>query len=118
MSLRSGRGRLQLIFLAARRTVPLPSTVPGYLARFLSQNLVDDHDDYDDMAGDDDSSAPKLPTRSLKDNLKTPKGTRDWSGPSMVLREQVFSQITDVFKVRCSTTRACFLPTGWTDTCL
>ncbi|KAM4058950.1 histidyl-tRNA synthetase domain-containing protein [Hirsutella rhossiliensis] len=30
--------------------------------------------------------------------LKTPKGTRDWSGPDMLLRDEVFKSITDVFK--------------------
>ncbi|KAF2263992.1 histidyl-tRNA synthetase [Lojkania enalia] len=30
--------------------------------------------------------------------LKTPKGTRDWQGTDVVLREQIFSAITDVFK--------------------
>ncbi|PHH67680.1 hypothetical protein CDD82_1223 [Ophiocordyceps australis] len=30
--------------------------------------------------------------------LKTPKGTRDWSGPDMLLRDQVFNTITDIFK--------------------
>ncbi|KAF2639855.1 histidyl-tRNA synthetase [Massarina eburnea CBS 473.64] len=30
--------------------------------------------------------------------LKTPKGTRDWSGTDVVLREQIFTGITSVFK--------------------
>ncbi|KAG6114737.1 hypothetical protein E4U14_001297 [Claviceps sp. LM454 group G7] len=30
--------------------------------------------------------------------LKTPKGTRDWSGQDMLMREEVFKMITDVFK--------------------
>ncbi|KAL1872473.1 hypothetical protein VTK73DRAFT_1470 [Phialemonium thermophilum] len=30
--------------------------------------------------------------------LKTPKGTRDWSGADMHLRDEVFQTITDVFK--------------------
>ncbi|KAF2003366.1 histidyl-tRNA synthetase mitochondrial precursor [Amniculicola lignicola CBS 123094] len=30
--------------------------------------------------------------------LKTPKGTRDWSGKDVVLREQIFSTLTKVFK--------------------
>ncbi|KAK4149499.1 hypothetical protein C8A00DRAFT_37908 [Chaetomidium leptoderma] len=38
--------------------------------------------------------APKAP----KFDIKTPKGTRDWSGPDMVLREKIFKTITDVFK--------------------
>ncbi|KAK3310164.1 uncharacterized protein B0T15DRAFT_488853 [Chaetomium strumarium] len=38
--------------------------------------------------------APKAP----KFEIKTPKGTRDWSGSDMVLREKIFKTITDVFK--------------------
>ncbi|KAK4136488.1 histidyl-tRNA synthetase [Trichocladium antarcticum] len=38
--------------------------------------------------------APKAP----KFDIKTPKGTRDWSGADMVLRERIFKTITDVFK--------------------
>ncbi|AEO70298.1 11c14b2b-8afa-4b01-9e6a-905861fb1820 [Thermothielavioides terrestris] len=38
--------------------------------------------------------APKAP----KFEIKTPKGTRDWSGADMVLREKIFKTITDVFK--------------------
>ncbi|KAM0819298.1 putative histidine--tRNA ligase [Seiridium cardinale] len=38
--------------------------------------------------------APKGP----KFDLKTPKGTKDWDGKDMVLREKIFSTITEVFK--------------------
>ncbi|KAK4185524.1 hypothetical protein QBC35DRAFT_454182 [Podospora australis] len=38
--------------------------------------------------------APKAP----KFEIKTPKGTRDWSGADMVLREKIFNTITNVFK--------------------
>ncbi|KAK4173583.1 putative mitochondrial histidyl-tRNA synthetase precursor [Triangularia setosa] len=38
--------------------------------------------------------APKAP----KFEIKTPKGTRDWSGSDMVLREKIFNTITNVFK--------------------
>lgn len=38
--------------------------------------------------------APKAP----KFEIKTPKGTRDWSGADMVLREKIFTTITNVFK--------------------
>ncbi|KAL4867579.1 hypothetical protein BDV12DRAFT_119375 [Aspergillus spectabilis] len=34
----------------------------------------------------------------LSFQLKTPKGTRDWIGVDMILREQIFSAITAVFK--------------------
>jgi len=30
--------------------------------------------------------------------LKVPKGTRDWQGSDIVLREKVFATITEVFK--------------------
>lgn len=30
--------------------------------------------------------------------LKTPKGTKDWEGKDMVIRDKIFSTITDVFK--------------------
>ncbi|KAK1834835.1 putative mitochondrial histidyl-tRNA synthetase precursor [Podospora conica] len=38
--------------------------------------------------------APKAP----KIDIKTPKGTRDWDGADMVIREKIFSSITEVFK--------------------
>ncbi|KAK2616775.1 Cytoplasmic and mitochondrial histidine tRNA synthetase [Conoideocrella luteorostrata] len=41
-----------------------------------------------------DAKAPRAPAVALK----TPKGTRDWSGQDMLLREEVFKMITDVFK--------------------
>ena len=31
-------------------------------------------------------------------NLKTPKGTRDWDGVDMVLRNRMFETITSIFK--------------------
>jgi len=30
--------------------------------------------------------------------LKVPKGTKDWEGKDMVIRDKIFSTITDVFK--------------------
>ncbi|KAL8722742.1 MAG: hypothetical protein Q9181_007426, partial [Wetmoreana brouardii] len=30
--------------------------------------------------------------------LKTPKGTRDWTGTDMILRDRIFAHITTVFK--------------------
>ncbi|RKF64090.1 Histidine--tRNA ligase, mitochondrial [Erysiphe neolycopersici] len=35
---------------------------------------------------------------SQKFELKTPKGTKDWQGKDMVIRDSIFSTITDVFK--------------------
>merc|ERR1711964_525152 len=43
---------------------------------------------------DDDEMAPK----GQKFELKTPKGTKDWEGKDMVIRDKIFSTITDVFK--------------------
>ncbi|KAL8995103.1 MAG: hypothetical protein Q9169_005086, partial [Polycauliona sp. 2 TL-2023] len=34
----------------------------------------------------------------LSFNLKTPKGTKDWQGTDMILRDRIFSTITTVFK--------------------
>ncbi|CEJ94983.1 Putative Histidyl-tRNA synthetase [[Torrubiella] hemipterigena] len=33
-----------------------------------------------------------------KFELKTPKGTKDWNGKDMIIRDKIFSTITDVFK--------------------
>ena len=30
--------------------------------------------------------------------LKVPKGTKDWEGRDMVIRDKIFSSITEVFK--------------------
>ena len=30
--------------------------------------------------------------------LKVPKGTKDWEGKDMVIRDKIFSSITEVFK--------------------
>lgn len=30
--------------------------------------------------------------------LKTPKGTKDWDGKDMVIREKIFNTISEVFK--------------------
>ena len=30
--------------------------------------------------------------------LKVPKGTKDWQGTDMVIRDKIFSSITEVFK--------------------
>ncbi|KAK0657337.1 hypothetical protein B0T16DRAFT_452813 [Cercophora newfieldiana] len=44
--------------------------------------------------------APKAP----KFDIKTPKGTKDWDGADMVIREKIFSTITEVFKRHGGTT--------------
>ena len=49
----------------------------------------------------DDYDADIMP-KEKKDKrsfqLKTPKGTRDWSGPDVLLRDQIFKTITNVFR--------------------
>jgi histidyl-tRNA synthetase len=41
---------------------------------------------------------PKEKKEKLSFQLKTPKGTRDWSGPDVLLRDRIFSTITSVFR--------------------
>jgi hypothetical protein len=48
------------------------------------------HHDEHDMARDKDKGGGIT--------LKVPKGTRDWQGSDIVLREKVFATITEVFK--------------------
>ncbi|RDA83817.1 hypothetical protein CP532_5142 [Ophiocordyceps camponoti-leonardi (nom. inval.)] len=43
------------------------------------------------------ASTEAKPSRAAV-TLKTPKGTRDWNGADMLLRDEVFKTITDVFK--------------------
>ena len=45
------------------------------------------------------SSTPKMPKdKTASFNLKTPKGTKDWSGSDALLRDRIFSTIADIFK--------------------
>ncbi|KAK6586388.1 hypothetical protein PZA11_001445 [Diplocarpon coronariae] len=46
------------------------------------------------LRSEDDEMAPK----GQKFELKTPKGTKDWEGKDMVIRDKIFSTITEVFK--------------------
>lgn len=41
---------------------------------------------------------PKEKKEKLSFQLKTPKGTRDWSGPDVLLRDTIFNTITSVFR--------------------
>ncbi|PYI18365.1 histidyl-tRNA synthetase mitochondrial precursor [Aspergillus japonicus CBS 114.51] len=41
---------------------------------------------------------PKDKESKVSFNLKTPKGTKDWSGSDALLRDRIFSTIADVFK--------------------
>ncbi|KAG6007325.1 hypothetical protein E4U21_006136 [Claviceps maximensis] len=52
------------------------------------------HRQIDKNMANPDAKAPRAPAVTLK----TPKGTRDWSGQDMLMREEVFKMITDVFK--------------------
>lgn len=40
--------------------------------------------------------APK--DKKARIDLKVPKGTKDWEGKDMVIRDKIFSNITTVFK--------------------
>ncbi|KAK3388591.1 hypothetical protein B0T20DRAFT_364754 [Sordaria brevicollis] len=40
----------------------------------------------------------KAPKPAANVQIKTPKGTRDWHGPDMLLREQLFQTVGDIFK--------------------
>ncbi|KAL2860698.1 histidine--tRNA ligase [Aspergillus lucknowensis] len=54
---------------------------------------------YQTQTGDSTDMATKEgKSNKLSFQLKTPKGTRDWIGIDMVLRESIFSAITEVFK--------------------
>lgn len=39
-----------------------------------------------------------MPKEKVSFNLKTPKGTKDWAGSDVLLRDRIFSTISDVFK--------------------
>ncbi|KMU89510.1 histidyl-tRNA synthetase [Coccidioides immitis H538.4] len=72
---------------ASLASVP-PSNHPTFRPRnqFLSPS-------YHTKSADD-----KMPKDKVTFNLKTPKGTKDWAGPDALLRDRIFSTITNVFK--------------------
>ncbi|KAI1941012.1 Cytoplasmic and mitochondrial histidine tRNA synthetase [Ophidiomyces ophidiicola] len=39
-----------------------------------------------------------MPKEKVTFNLKTPKGTKDWAGPDALLRDRIFTTISNVFK--------------------
>ncbi|KAJ5777856.1 histidyl-tRNA synthetase [Penicillium odoratum] len=43
-------------------------------------------------------SIDKMPKDKVSFTLKTPKGTKDWSGSDALLRDRIFTTIADVFK--------------------
>ncbi|KAJ5224532.1 Histidine-tRNA ligase/ATP phosphoribosyltransferase regulatory subunit [Penicillium citrinum] len=65
-------------------TIPHHQNHPRRTRYFSSTSLSDSID----TMGKDKSSF----------NLKTPKGTKDWSGSDALLRDRIFSTIADVFK--------------------
>lgn len=44
------------------------------------------------------SALDTMPKDKVSFNLKTPKGTKDWAGSDALLRDRIFTTITDVFK--------------------
>ncbi|KAG6036655.1 hypothetical protein E4U41_005579 [Claviceps citrina] len=75
---------LGLLFLRTFAASPLARLSAATFA--LQQN--------DSKMANSDAKAPRAPAVTLK----TPKGTRDWSGQDMLMREEVFKMIADVFK--------------------
>ncbi|TVY28051.1 Histidine--tRNA ligase, mitochondrial [Lachnellula hyalina] len=59
-------------------SAPLSRTVTGFIQR--------------------DGNPADMAPKGQKFDLKTPKGTKDWQGPDMVIRDKIFSTITEVFK--------------------
>ena len=45
-----------------------------------------------------DETKLEMAPKGQKFELKTPKGTKDWKDKDMVLRDTIFSKITEVFK--------------------
>ncbi|GME22393.1 hypothetical protein GTA08_BOTSDO13370 [Neofusicoccum parvum] len=64
---------------------PLSTTVPRHFSR-TPRTRCDDT-----MAKDKDDKKTAF-------QLKVPKGTKDWEGKDMVIRDKIFSTITEVFK--------------------
>ncbi|KAK8021578.1 histidyl-tRNA synthetase [Apiospora arundinis] len=93
----------QSIATLSPRTVPLPlQRLPLLLATQTTASSIraakaaTTPRAYSVIAHDDhetDKMAPKQ-----KFDLKTPKGTKDWQGTDMVIRDHIFNTITKVFK--------------------
>ncbi|KND92408.1 Histidine--tRNA ligase, mitochondrial [Tolypocladium ophioglossoides CBS 100239] len=70
---------------------------PLLLRSFASSQAP--HQSFAAVAQQDDMSEGKEAKKSGGGvALKVPKGTRDWSGGDMILRDEVFKTITDIFK--------------------
>ncbi|KAK3995415.1 putative mitochondrial histidyl-tRNA synthetase precursor [Cladorrhinum sp. PSN332] len=89
LAIRSARPQRRLAQTLKARTTYLSLSVIGS-QRYLQASSTRPQSPSKVVA----NMAPKAP----KFEIKTPKGTRDWSGPDMVLREKIFKTITDVFK--------------------
>lgn len=50
------------------------------------------------QAGIDDDKMGKEKEGKANFQLKVPKGTKDWAGEDMVIRDKIFGSITEVFK--------------------
>ncbi|KAI6785705.1 Histidine--tRNA ligase-like protein [Emericellopsis cladophorae] len=86
-------------FLSAPRSRRRTTTTTTILTSFAQRRhplstTTRHHLIADDAAQSALDMAPKAP----KFELKTPKGTKDWEGKDMVIRDKIFSTITDVFK--------------------
>ncbi|KAK4464917.1 putative mitochondrial histidyl-tRNA synthetase precursor [Cladorrhinum samala] len=90
LAIRSARPQRRLTSTLKARTTCLSLPVLG--SRRLLQTSSNRPQSPSSAVSSD--MAPKAP----KFEIKTPKGTRDWSGPDMVLREKIFTTITNVFK--------------------
>ncbi|KAI9755947.1 MAG: hypothetical protein M4579_004078 [Chaenotheca gracillima] len=50
------------------------------------------------IANEREDEADEMGKEKVQFQLKTPKGTKDWEGKDMVIRDKIFSAITGVFK--------------------
>jgi hypothetical protein len=66
----------------------LTSTRPAFTASRV-QKFTTSTFETDEMGKDKEKSSFQL---------KVPKGTKDWEGKDMVIRDKIFGTITDVFK--------------------
>ncbi|EPE07620.1 histidyl-trna synthetase [Ophiostoma piceae UAMH 11346] len=62
----------------------------------LDADYIPDTDD--NMASKEGKEGKEGKGKNAAVQLKTPKGTRDWTGPDMILRDEIFSTISEVFK--------------------
>lgn len=90
------------------RTTTTNHYTPRQFSTSLSQrqHLAADIDDTTDTMADttkdnkDTKEDIKAPKPAANVQIKTPKGTRDWHGPDMLLREQLLYVFPAVFTIR------------------